>query len=74
MKATSRSVNAIRKADEGNHRITCPHAMRPGMGREKDDDERSLCLYRLSKPRTGLASKCNSEQASSPGFNFAPYP
>jgi len=38
MKAISRSVNAIRKADGGNHRNPFPHATRPGLGREKDED------------------------------------
>jgi len=33
----SRSVNAIRKADGGNHRNPFPHATRPGLGREKQD-------------------------------------
>jgi hypothetical protein len=37
MKANSRSVTAIREADEGNHRIAFPDATRPGMGCEKGD-------------------------------------
>jgi hypothetical protein len=43
MGAPSRSVTAIRETDEGNHRITIPHATRPGQGRERDDDERRFC-------------------------------
>jgi len=58
MKANSRSVNAIRKADCGNHRTTFPHATRPGMGREKGDDERSFaCPYRLYRRLAGVAQK-----------------
>ena len=38
MGATSRSVTAVRKADEGNHRFTTPTATRPGSGREIIED------------------------------------
>jgi len=58
MKANSRSVNAIRKADCGNHRIAFPPATRPGRVREKDDDERRFCLSLLAlKHEQDLLSK-----------------
>jgi len=37
MKEMSRSVTAVRNADEGNHRIAIPIATRPVSGREKDN-------------------------------------
>ncbi len=49
MRANSRSVNAVRKADGGNHRTPFPHATRPGLGREKDDYGGNLaCPHRLA--------------------------
>ncbi len=53
MKANNRSVSAIRKAGCGNHRITIPHATRPGQGREKGDDGRQSCQPVLPVPFRG---------------------
>ena len=52
MKAISRSVNAIRKADGGNHRNPSPHATRPGMGRKKGKKRnKGEAGFRLEHPR-----------------------
>ena len=56
MRANSRSVTAIRNADEENYRIAFPRAPRPGEGRKRDDDQRKVaCPYRLHVP---IGSRC----------------